>query len=159
MPDQPVEAMPTAGDSPACTLAANGRVGADPLVGFIRKETVTPKGVFGSGVGPQVQSDGQQDREEHLILVCTQLVDGVPDVGDDHITIGALQVALHVHLHDGLHVLELQMHRFPSSSKVADSTTISSCSSTRISVFFASSICSTFGLRAETSEPYMGPHT
>ena len=49
------------------------------------KETVTPEGVLVPRCwNPRLQSDGQQDREKHLILVCTQLVDGVPDVGDDH---------------------------------------------------------------------------
>ena len=48
LPDQPVGAMPTAGDSPASTMAANRRVGMIRWLVSSAKETVTPEGAFGS---------------------------------------------------------------------------------------------------------------
>ena len=65
-----------------------------------------------------------------------------------------------VHLHDGLHVLEASdalFFRRQQSGRFHDHFVVFFDSDF---FFLASSICSTSGLRAETSgEPYIGPHT
>ena len=54
------------------------------------KETVTPDGAWGSDVLEPKFNPMAKSRVGNIGgLICTQLVDGVPDVGDDDVPVGA----------------------------------------------------------------------